>query len=526
MKKQIILYPAILLSLLLLGTGCSKRFEEYTPNPNLPTSVPPYLLLRSIEGYMFDSPGDNDKATQYTLSSYTYYGDNKYWEGSADLDYEVLKSIEAMEREAVKAQGEENPFSALAKFQKAFFYIKMSMKVGDIPMSEAMKGLENTTPKYDAQKDVFKQSLQLLEEANTDLTTLIDKNNSLLAGDFYYQERLSNPQSPVDALKSWRKVVNTFRLRVLINLSHHADDADLNVKQQFNDIISNPTKYPIMQGMEDNLQYVYNDKYNFYPNNSQNFGFDALRQTTAATWINNLAALKDLRVMKVSEPARALGFPDTDFRSYVGASNGEDISTMGGKVETGFYSLIGRNRYYEGLTGEPTFIVGYPEMCLTIAEAINRGWVTGDANDWYMKGVKASFSFYGIVDGPNTIALQRTGAPHDYINYTVPFSFTDYFNQPLVKYAGDNETGLNQILTQKYLAMARNSGMEPYYQWRRTGVPEFATGTGVSSSEEIPLRYQYPSEELATNPENYKAALVSQFGGDNDDIFAKMWIIE
>jgi len=474
---------------------------------------------------MFDSPGDNDKATQYTLSSYTYYGDNKYWEGSADLDYEVLKSIEAMEREAVKAQGEENPFSALAKFQKAFFYIKMSMKVGDIPMSEAMLGLENTTPKYDSQKDVFKQSLQLLEEANTDLTTLIDNNNTLLAGDFYYQERLSNPLSPVDALKAWRKVVNTFRLRVLINLSHHADDADLNVKGQFNDILSNPTKYPIMQGMEDNLQYVYNDKYNFYPNNSQNFGFDALRQTTAATWINNLAALKDLRVMKVSEPARALGFPDTDFRSYVGASNGEDISTMGGKVETGYYSLIGRNRYYEGLTGEPTFIVGYPEMCLTIAEAINRGWVTGDANEWYMKGIKASFSFYGIVDGSNTITLQRTGAPHDYINYIVNFSFDEYFNQPLVKYAGDNVTGLNQILTQKYLSMARNSGMEPYYQWRRTGVPEFATGTGVSSSEEIPLRYQYPSEERSVNLDNYTSALQSQYGGD-DDIFAKMWIIQ
>ncbi|HSB94271.1 MAG TPA: SusD/RagB family nutrient-binding outer membrane lipoprotein, partial [Flavitalea sp.] len=510
---------------LLMATGCSKRFEEYSPNPNLPTSVPPYLLLRTILGSMFDSPGDNDKATQYTLSSYTYYGDNKYWDGSADLDYEVLKNIEAMEREAVKAQGEQNPFSALAKFQKAFFYIKMSMKVGDIPMSEAMKGLENTTPKYDSQKDVFRQSLQLLEEANNDLTTLIDNNNTLLAGDFYYQERLSNPLSPVDALKAWRKVVNTFRLRVLINLSHHADDPELNVKQQFNDIISNPTKYPIMQGMEDNLQYVYNDKYNFYPNNSQNFGFDALRQTTAATWINNLAALKDLRVMKVSEPARSLGFPDTDYRSYVGASNGEDISTMGGKVETGYYSLIGRNRYYEGLTGEPTFIIGYPEMCLTIAEAINRGWVTGDANDWYMKGIKASFSFYGIVDGSNTIALQRTGAPHDYINYTVNFSFADYFNQPLVKYAGDNTTGLNQILLQKYLSMARNSGMEPYYQWRRTGVPEFATGTGVSASEEIPLRYQYPSEERATNLDNYNSALQSQYGG-NDDIFAKMWIIQ
>jgi hypothetical protein len=337
MKKQSILYPAFLLSLLLMATGCSKRFEEYTPNNNVPTSVPPYLLLRTILNDMFDAPsGDNDKWSQYTLSSYTYYGDNRYWNGEAGLNYGTLKNIQAMEREAVKASGEENPYSALAKFLKAYFYIKMSMKVGDIPMSESLLGLENPTPTYDTQKDVFKQSLQLLEEANNDLTTLINNANTALLGDFYYQERISSPQTPLEALKSWQKVVNTYRLRVLINLSHHADDADLNVKGQFNDILSNPTKYPIMQGMEDNLQYVYNEAFNKYPNNNENFGFDALRQTTAATWINTLASLKDIRVMKVSEPARALGFPDTDFRSFVGAPNGEDLSTMGGKVEQGF----------------------------------------------------------------------------------------------------------------------------------------------------------------------------------------------
>jgi hypothetical protein len=511
-----------------MATGCSKRFEDYTPNNNVPTSVPPYLLLRSILNDMFDEPsGNNDKWSQYTLSSYTYYGDNRYWNGEASLNYGTLKNIQAMEREAVKASGEENPYSALAKFLKAYFYIKMSMKVGDLPMSESMLGLENPTPKYDTQKDVFKQSLQLLEEANTDLTTLINNANTSLLGDFYYQERIASPQTPLEALKSWQKVVNTYRLRVLTNLSHHADDADLNVKGQFNDILSNPSKYPIMQGMEDNLQYVYNEAFNKYPNNNENFGFDALRQTTAATWINTLASLKDIRVMKVSEPARALGFPDTDFRSFVGASNGEDLSTMGGKVEQGFYSLIGRNRYYQGLTGENTFIISYPEMCLNIAEAINRGWVTGDANDWYMKGVKASFSFYGIVDGANTVTFQTPGAVGlgSYVNHTVNFSFDDYFNQPLVKYAGDNETGLNQILVQKYLAMGRNSGLEPYYQWRRTGVPSFATGSGVSPSGAIPLRFQYPADELATNTDNNAAAVQSQFGG-TDDIFAKMWLIQ
>jgi hypothetical protein len=520
MKKQTKLYSVFLLTMVLVASGCSKKYDEYTPDNNQPISVPAYLILRSIENDMFDAPsGDNDKWSQYTLSSYTYYGDNRYWNGSANLNYGTLNNVVAMEKEAVKASGEENPYSALAKFFKAYFFIKMSMKVGDIPMSEALLGLDNVTPKYDSQKDVFKQSLQLLEESNNDLTTLINNANVSLLGDFYFQERIASPKTPLEALRSWQKVVNTFRL------SHHADDPDLNVKQQFADILGNPTKYPIMESMDDNLQYVYNEAFNKYPNNRENFGFDALRQATAATWVNTLASLNDIRVMKVSEPARALGFPDTDFRSYVGAPNGEDLSTMGGKVETGFYSLIGRNRYYEGLTGENTFIISYPEMCLNIAEAINRGWVAGDAEAWYMKGVKASFSFYGIVDGNNTITLQAGGGLGSYVNYTVPFSFDTYFNQTAVKYAGDNATGLNQILTQNYLAMARNSGLQPYYQWRRTGVPAFRTGSGVSPSGEIPLRFQYPSSEISTNEDNNKAAVQSQYGG-SDDIFAEMWLIK
>lgn len=526
MKQYKIYYFVAFFSLFFLATGCSKKFDEYTPNNNQPTSVPAYLILRSVLNDMFDAPsGDNDKWSQYTLSSYTYYGDNRYWEGSADLDYGTLNNIVAMEKEAAKASGEDNPYSALAKFFKAYFFIKMSLKVGDIPMSEALLGLENQTPKYDSQKDVFKQSLQMLEDANTQLSSLIDAANTSLLGDFYFQERISNPESPLEALKSWQKVVNTYRLRVLIHLSKHADDPELNVKQQFSDILSNPSKYPIMESMDDNLQYVYNDAFNKYPNNRENFGFDALRQVVAATWLNTLASLHDLRAMRVAEPARSLGFADTDFRSFLGASNGEDLSTMGGKVETGYYSLIGRKRYYEGLTGENTFIISYPEMCLNIAEAINRGWVTGNAEDWYMKGVKASFSFYDIVDGDNTVTFQQGGGLGAYDNYTVNFSFADYFNQPAVKYAGDNATGLEQILTQKYLAMARNSGLEPYYQWRRTGVPEFATGSGVSPSGQIPLRFQYPASELATNAENYQAAIQSQYGG-NDNISAKMWLIK
>lgn len=392
-------------------------------------------------------------------------------------------------------------------------------------MSEALKGLANPTPAYDSQKQIFMQSLQLLEESNTQLAALIAASNTALLGDFYFQEKISGGSDALTTLKKWQKVVNSFKLRVLINLSKKSADADLNIKQKFADVVNNPAKYPIMTDMSDNWEYVYNAAYNYYPNNRGNYGFDALRLCVAATWLNTLSSLRDLRAMKVADPARGLGYTDTSYNSFVGGGNGEDMSVLGGNIVALKISPIGRKRYYDGYTGENTFLVGYPEMCLNIAEAINRGWVTGSADAWYQKGVKAMFSFYGIVDGANTVSFLKATAPGDYVNYTVNFSFADYFNQTAVKYAGDNATGLNQILTQRYLALARNSGLEGYYQWRRTGVPAFHTGPGIGNSNIIPLRYQYPASELATNKNNYNAALTAQYGG-KDDINAAMWIIK
>ncbi|MEI6583475.1 MAG: SusD/RagB family nutrient-binding outer membrane lipoprotein [Chitinophagia bacterium] len=524
MKKTNII-TALLLVIVMIASSCSKTFDNYAVNNNQPTTVPAYLLLRNIENNLVVFPGgDEDKRSQYTLSTYTYYGDNQYWSGSASLQYNVLNDINAMEKEAVKASGASNPYSALAKLFKAYIFYNMTMKVGDLPMSEALQGTSNPTPKYDNQKQIFVQCLQLLEDANTQLASLISSSNNALLGDFYYKERISDPKDALTSLKQWQKVVNTFKLRILINLSKKSADADLNIKQKFADVVNNPSKYPIMTSLSDNWEYVYNSTYNYYPNNKGNYGNDATRLCVAATWLNTLSSLNDLRAMKVADPARGLGFPDTSYKSFVGGANGADMSTLGGQINAFTISPIGRKRYYDGFTGENTFIVGYPEMCLNIAEAINRGWVTGTANTWYQNGIKAMFAFYGVNDGANTVSFLKGTAPGDYVNYNITFNYADYFNQNSVKLLGD-ANDLTKILTQRYLSLARNSGYEGYYQWRRTGIPTFSTGAGVGNGNAIPLRFQYPSSEYSTNSANVKAAVQSQYTG-TDGIFQIMWILQ
>ncbi len=511
---------------LSLLAGCNKKFEDNSKNNNLPLSVPPGVILRGILNDMVIYPGGNeDKAGQYIASNYTYYGDNKYWNGSANLNYSSLNNVIAMEAIANKLTGNgNNPYHALGLFLRAYFFVNMTEKVGDLPMKEALQGINNIAPKYDTQKEIFKQSLAWLDSSNIILTGLLANGFLEFSGDFYYNPS-DNASSARAALVKWQKAVNSYRLRVLIELSKKASDPDLNIKNQFADIVSNPSKYPIFTSNSDNLQYVYNDKFNYYPDNANNYGNNAGRLNLGGTLLNTLSSLNDLRAMVLAEPARGLGFPDTDFRSYVGAPLGADLSFLATESGAGRLSLYNYNHYYSGLTAEPTFIVSYAEVCFSVAEAINRGWTTGNADTWYTNGVKAMFDFYGINDGNNQVILRKADGTAD-LTYTVPFSFATYFNQPSVKYKGNNVDGLAQILTQKYLGYARNSGLQGYYQWRRTGIPAFSTGAGTGNGGVIPKRFQYPNNELSVNGTNLSAALQSQFGSSGDNINQDLWLVK
>jgi len=534
---------------LLVMSSCKKTFEKYTTNPNQPVTVPPSLLLRSIlndmyaekdgDGNTMNTPwGQDERDCQFTISNYTYYDHNDYWDGVyhtqyAGLNYATLTNVLNMEAAAKLGAGgsDFNPYNALGKFFRAWFFVNMSLKVGDLPMTQALQGTSSLSPVYDSQKSIFVQANKWLDSANTEIAAIIQNGVFEFSGDTYYADLLGNSSTP--ALIKWQKVINTYRLRVLTELSKKAGDADLNVAAQFSAILGNSAKYPIMTDMSDNLQYVYNSVTNRYPNNNQVFGTHALRYNMSASITDSLASFHDLRVMMIAEPARGLGFPDTSFKSFRGAASGLPLSIMAAGVNsnsTNIYSLIGRHRYYEGLTGEPTFILSYPEMCFNIAEGIARGWATGDAESWYKKGIFADMSFYGVVDGANTVIFQKpSGVLGEDVSYTVNFSYADYYAQPLVKYDAANPAhALEQILEQKYLAYFRNSNLEAYFQWRRTGVPGWLQGpaqSGYNNGGNIPLRFQYPINESTVNAVNYKAAVQSQYGG-NDDINQAMWIIK
>lgn len=510
--KNILRYS--LLIVLALSVNACRDFDVLPDNPNRPSAVPPSLILRGIENDFAEEPWSLEhRQNQFWSCNYNYYGNNEYWT-TASMDFLTLKNVLKME-ETAKSSIKATPYGALGKFFKAALYTRMTQKVGDLPLSEALKGLDDKEPSYDTQKDVFIQVLKWLDESNSELKTLIANNDISLEGDFLYNNNLTQ----------WRKAVNTFALRVLISLSKKQSDTDLNIKAKFTAILSNPSEYPLMEGNKDNMNYVFNGTTQLYPTNPGNKGFDKGRYNMTETYVKSLTTLNDPRVYVTCNPAKAKitsGVLPTSFDAYVGAPAGENLDDMTLKAGNGVYSFANQKRYYSTLAGpEPSVQLGYWEMCFNIAEAINRGWATGDAAAYYKKGIESSMAFYGI-DGTSSVSI--TEQDKDEVLATVTPSVTAYLAQPSIVYSGNNAIGLNQILTQKYIAFFQNSGFEAYFNYRRTGVPVFHAGPGTGNTGVIPRRWLYPTDESFYNSSNLNSALARQFASGIDDVDNELWI--
>jgi len=494
---------AIFYIMVFLVVACGDM-DKYQNNPNKTTKAPASTVLTGIlEDICYSPWSSNHKINQFhcVVNPAAYWlGNQSYAWGRTDFDnYSTLRNVDRLDVESEGMTEElKNAYQTLGIFLRAHLYIDLSERLGDIPFSEAMKSDEGIYyPKYDSQKEVYLGCLHLLDEANEKIAPLANKGVKV-EGDFVYEGNL----------KKWQKLINSYQLRVLIALSHREDDADLNVKGRFKQILSDPVKYPIMESNEDSWVLTFYDKEgNRYPAYTEEITNYNTHIRLSSTYLELLTERHDPRVFRVASPtqeAKESGNPDyaKDFNSYVGADPSMRQEDLGVLNNNGKLSAINFDRYRIP-TGEPCIQLGYAETMFNIAEAINRGWLSGNAAVWYEKGIIASMEFYDV---PDT-------------------EYASYLTQSLVAYQGDTQTGLEQILEQKYIAFFENSGLQAYYNYRRTGLPHFKTGDATENGGVIPKRWMYPENEMKNNVEHLTQALQRQYNGA-DNINAEMWIIK
>lgn len=484
MKKNIIHY--ILAFILVFGTatGC-KKHADFQTDPNLPSTATAALLLTNICYQVFYT--DNTEPC-FAARHITYYeransNVDYSWNSNNFNRFDILRQVKQMD--SLARQSGQQQYYGVAKFFRALIFSQLTEIFGDIPYSQAMQALSgNFKPGYDTQEAVYKGILQELDEANT----LLAANTARIDGDIVYN----------GSAAQWQKLVNAFRLRLLIHLSKKEANTNLNIKTQFQQIVSSASNYPLFTGNNDNAKLVFNNTAadNYYPT----FGYLSLSTSISMEegFVNILKARSDPRLFEMAEPIS--GMPADVFSSYEGVNAG---LTPGGQQTASSNASRIKSRYHDDKVNEPWTLAGYAEQELNIAEAISRGWITGagTAKEHYDNAITASMNFYGI-----------SGTSVD-----------DYLAGPLVDFSAAN--ALTQITIQKHIALFMNGGWEAFMEQRRTGIPTLNVGPGTYNNGLVPKRWLYPQSEYQYNAANVAAAVQSQYGGD-DDVNKVMWLLQ
>ncbi len=123
--------------------SCDKSFEELEKDPNRAVSAPASLVLQGIEFDMYNNTGrpfsSEMRWNQFYAINYNYYGTNEYQWSEAPNHYSTLKNVVQMELEAKRAGASDvNGYAALGKFFRAFYFDQMSVRMGDLPVMEAL----------------------------------------------------------------------------------------------------------------------------------------------------------------------------------------------------------------------------------------------------------------------------------------------------------------------------------------------------------------------------------------------------
>ncbi|WP_159018850.1 SusD/RagB family nutrient-binding outer membrane lipoprotein [Algibacter sp. L3A6] len=500
-----------LLTVLVAFTYSCSNFEDINTNPDASTIVAPDMLATQVLKNTFTTNGSGvfefvsgnlfnkhiaaldpsiPSSAQYYFASFGSFG-----------DYSMLTDLKFMTQFAEGNQAEAS-YKGLALYLKAYYGLSATLAMGDVPYSEAGMADEGITrPIYDKQADVF---VQILDDLQTAEAYFAQGYN--FDGDIMYDG---------DAVK-WQKLCNAMQLKVIQTISRQATDDQ---KARFAAVVSAGN---LLESNDDNFKLVYTEISNA---NHQFYNGENLRINTAISklTVDVLKTNKDRRLFYFAEPAQILldaGNSASDFDAYEGALTSLDPTTLAFNKDNGDYSLL-NSRYVDFMDGEPLLRFTFAEQCFIIAEAIEEGWVTGNAQEYYENGVKAMLEYYK--DLPNTDGyVQGMAIDQAYID--------NYFTGDAVyTTTGTKEDRLKQILTQRWLIDFFQGNGGNYPQFLRTGFPEYpldpATSLNPDDTSVYPKRWKYPVSEQTTNPDNYQKAIDDQFDG-YDGINKTPWYLQ
>lgn len=453
---------SIVLFACLLATGC-KKFGDLNINPNLPSQASGTQLIAnaalSLPGLSAAPAGEF--AAQY-LSETQYPGASLYPEGGTSfygLFQGPLMNLETVIN-STSLSGTEGPVVnqvAVAKILKAYFLWHATDRWGDLPMTEALKGSQDFTPRYDTQADIYNALFAMLDDANAAIVPGNISNDIIYAGD----------------VTKWKKLGSTIHMLMALRLSK-VDAAKGAL--EFNKALTQG----IMTSNADNLVFKH-----LLDANNQSFWYGQVVNQNREWWalssvlVNKMKPVNDPRLPTFGSPARSNS-------QFVGLP----LGTTAGMPNTTAYSLLGPLVFAQNVQ---IHLVTYAQALFARAEAAKRGWITG--------GDAVAKTNYDL-------AIEQSVRQWNNNNIT---GLAAMMLTPEVAY--NPAAALEQIATQRWIHLFMH-GYEGWAEWRRTGFPVLAPPVG-DPTRPVPRRNSYPDAEKFNNTANYLEAIQRQFGGTN-----------
>jgi len=381
-----------------------------------------------------------------------------------------------------------------ARIWKAYAFMILTDTYGDIPYTEAAQGFISGTiqPKYDKQELIYKDILKELDEA----TAALDASKPTSSGDILYGG---------DIIK-WKRFGNSLLLRAAMRLTKVAPD----VAKTY---VAKAVAGGLMQSNSDNaalrhtslfnnwiaVHLTAREKANFYlaqpfvdylKNNN-----DPRLRSIAYRHVGAKSGAEQAAPRTTTDPALQIGMP----MGYDDVSIKNTFATFG-VASLYDYSQVNLNTVLK--VTSPEYHVTYSQTQLLLAEAVVRGWATGDANQLFQSGIRAHMQQMAEYDASAAISEP---AIQTYLSANTLNMSTAY----------------EQINTQYWAASFMN-GPELFANFRRSGYPALTKNPypGSEITGDFIRRMPYPDSEIITNSTNLNAAIAVQ--GKND-LNTRVW---
>lgn len=470
-----------LLTLFLFSLGimsCKEGFEEMNIDPNNPTAVPSENLLTQAQFSLSNLMMSRALNFEFGMLMVQHFSQSEYAENSrfnqnpSNFDgiwntfyANGMNDLQAAMR--ITAANENltevvrNNHMAILEILRVWSFQNVTDTWVNVPYSQTFNPAEFPNPEYDRQQDIY---AGLASEIDAALSKITVGSPGFTTGDIYYGGDMAK----------WQRFGNSLKVRIGMRMAD-VDQATARL------MVSEGFAAGVISSLTEGFHFPFQSDQRlanpFFVDNTIGNRDDF---TLSDVLVDAMKARNDPRIPAFANPNVAGEFVGLPF----GLTDGETFALQG---------TASRPSDRLRSATAPGYLLTHAEMKFFEAEAIERGFINGNAAEAYNAAVTASMLQWGISD---QVAVNA------------------YLAQPINTYNAANWK--NSIGIQKWIALYGN-GIEAWSEWRRLDEPQLAVPVAAVRTS-IPVRALWPAVELGNNPTS-----VANAGFENEMNIKPWW---